>query len=453
MVIGGKSSCFFTVLPHPQPSKHGCLDPSAKTGPQRKCHTMNINPILEKTQNRSLQVSNWLICYVLPLGWLALLTGMFWIGDRSHYHKLFYATLALPTLIALVLQPSQLKTLLHQPLIKLFLLFAAYILLSVLWADTDESPLSSIKRPLYLLMLLFAAFLISIKHLGRLERMTEIAAIISVFAAGLSLAYFFYQGASGRLSGYGALYNPLLSAHVFGFFCAYWLSRWHLEEKAAPLLPLAALAITWTLLIFTGSRTPLLALSVCLLWLAICQWKPRVLLVNAAAIGLALMVKALLSFTTPIELQADSLLIRGMSYRPAIWQEALRQIQDSPWFGLGYGHPQVFRVEGLDFALADPHNIELAVLFCGGIVGLTLWMLMYGYAMTYAWQQRRQPAVPIASTLVVFGFVAGLTEGEAFFSRPKEHWFLIWIPLALLAATRLNRQQPVEKHHGPTKKA
>jgi hypothetical protein len=55
--------------------------------------------------------------------------------------------------------------------------------------------------------------------------------------------------------------------------------------------------------------------------------------------------------------------------------------------------------------------------------------------------------------LVVFGFVAGLTEGSAFFSRPKEQWFLIWIPLALLAATRLKRTLPKDEQHGPTKKA
>lgn len=395
--------------------------------------------------SRAKRVSDWLICYWLPLGWLALLTGMFWVGDRVLYHKLYYATLAAPTLIALALQPRQLSSLLRQPLIILFLLFAAYIALSAQWANSDESSLSASKRALYILMLLFAAALISLKQPGRLERVNEIAAVIAALCAGLSLAYFFYEGAVGRLSGYGALYNPLLSAHVFGFFCAYWLSRWHLEEQAAPLLPLLALAILWALLIFTGSRTPLLALSACVLWLAMCQWKPRILVVIALAIGLLVVAQSLRL--------TEDLLTRGVSYRPAIWQEALRQIQASPWFGLGYGHPQVFRVEGLDFALADPHNIELAVLFCGGVVGLTLWLLIYGYAMSYAWQQRRQPAVLIASTLVVFGFVAGLTEGEAFFSRPKEHWFLIWIPLALLASTRLNLKPPAKAEHEPTQEA
>lgn len=452
MVASGQPSDFLATLLNQQPAKYGyfCLRAETKKHWKRSLMTTTTR---KRLQARTQQASNWLICYWLPLGWLALFTGMFWIGDRAFYHKLYYATLAAPTLIALALQPGQLKPLLRQPLIILFLLFAAYMTLSAQWADSDETSLSASKRVLYILMLLFSAALITLKHPGRLERVTEIAAIIAVFCAGLSLAYFFYEGAIGRLSGYGALYNPLLSAHVFGFFCAYWLSRWYLDEKAAPLLPLAALAILWALLIFTGSRTPLLALSACILWLAICQWKPRILLVIAAAIGLALIVKVLMSIAAPAELQADDLLTRGLSYRPAIWQEALRQIQASPWFGLGYGHPQVFRVEGLDFALADPHNIELAVLFCGGVVGLTLWLLMYAYAMGYAWQQRRQPAVLIASTLVVFGFVAGLTEGNSFFSRPKEHWFLIWIPLALLAATRFNSQQPVEEHNGPTKKA
>ncbi|MBP8185289.1 MAG: O-antigen ligase family protein [Pseudomonas sp.] len=414
---------------------------------------MNRSLALTPPPSRAQQASNWLICYCLPLGWLALLTGMFWVGERSYYHKLFYATLALPTLIAIALQPSYLKRLLAQPLIKLFLLFAAYIMLSVLWAGTDETPLSSIKRPLYLFMLLSAACLISLKHPGRLERSTEIAAWLAVLSAAASLAYFFYQGGEGRLSGYRALYNPLLSAHVFGFFCAYWLSRWYLEDKATALLPLVALALLWTLLIFTGSRTPLAALSACVVWLALCRWRPRVWLLIIAALGLALAAKGLLALASDPQAQVDSLLTRGMSFRPAIWQETLRQLQDNLWFGLGYSHPQVFRVEGLDFALADPHNIELAVLFCGGIVGLTLWLLMYAYAMGYAWQQRRQPAVLIASTLVVFGFFAGLTEGNAFFSRPKEHWFLIWIPLALLAATHFNRKPPAKAEHGPTKEA
>ncbi len=382
-------------------------------------------------------MSTWLILYWLPIGWLALLSGMFWVGDRASYHKLYYLTLAAPTLIALLLEPQLLKQLLSFPLIKLFLLFSAYILISVQWSGTEETSLTMSKRPLYILMLLFAAMLITLKSPGRLERMTRLAAIFAVVCAAASLIYFFYREEGGRFSGYGALYNPLLSSHVFGFFCAYWLSCWYLGSKPTALLPLIAMAILWALLIFTGSRTPIMAMTGCLLWMAIAQWKHRLWLVIAVAIALVVASQSLL--------QSEDLMARGVSYRPAIWAEALRQIQASPWLGLGFTHPQVFWVEGLHYALADPHNIGLGVLFEGGVVGLTLWLMMYAYAMFYSWQRRGQPCVLIASTLVVYGFMAGLTEGSAFFSRPKEHWFLIWIPLALLAATRFSSRQQTEE--------
>ncbi|VVN76284.1 hypothetical protein PS723_00743 [Pseudomonas fluorescens] len=401
---------------------------------------MTTTPSLKATHWGSAQagkISTWLILYWLPIGWLALLSGMFWVGDRALYHKLYYLTLAAPTLIALLLEPQLLKQLLSSPLIKLFLLFSAYILISVQWSGTEETPLTMSKRPLYILMLLFAAMLITLRSPDRLDGMTRLAAILAVVCAAASLVYFFYCEEGGRFNGYGALYNPLLSSHVFGFFCAYWLSSWYLGSKPTALLPLIAMAILWALLIFTGSRTPIMAMFGCLLWMAIAQWKHRLWLVIAVAIALVVAVQSL-----P---QSEDLMVRGVSFRPAIWAEALRQIQASPWIGLGFTHPQVFWIEGFPYALADPHNIELGVLFEGGVIGLTLWLMMYAYAMFYAWQRRDQPCVLIASTLVVYGFMAGLTEGSAFFSRPKEHWFLIWIPLALLAATRFSARQQAEE--------
>lgn len=391
------------------------------------------------------RMADWLVAYVLPVGWLLLLTGMFWIGERPLYHKLYYATLAAPTLLVILLQPARLKSLLGQPLVALFVLFSTYILLSVLWANSGETPLGSIKRPLYIVMLMFSAVLITQQDNTRLSKTIEAAAIIAVIAAALSVIYFFYDGAKGRLSGYGALYNPLLSAHVFGFFCAYWLCRWHQNANPTAPLALCALASLWLLLALTGSRTPLVALGACVLWLALLQWKNRlwVLLVLAGAVVLFLQQV----------MDASDILVRGASYRPAIWLEALRQLEVSPWFGMGYTHPHIFRVEGLDYALNDTHNIELSVLFVGGIIGLAVWLLMYAYAITYAWLHRKHLEVQIASTLLVFGLTAGLFEGSAFFSRPKEHWFLIWIPLALLAATRISLGRQTAEQHETTEKA
>lgn len=69
--------------------------------------------------------------WILPLGWLALLTGMFWVGDRSDYHRLFYILLAAPTLLYVILQPRLLRPLTGSPLFIAFLAFSSYMMLSL----------------------------------------------------------------------------------------------------------------------------------------------------------------------------------------------------------------------------------------------------------------------------------------------------------------------------------
>jgi O-antigen ligase len=387
------------------------------------------------------RVSDWLIRYCLPIGWLALLTGMFWIGDRSRYHKLYYAFLFFPTILALGFYPYRLKRLLSCPLILLFIAFAAYTMASISWSGSGENPLSI--HSLYILCLLLAAALMEIEVPLRLEKATAAAALIAALSAALSVAYFLHSADGSRLPGYGALYNPLLSAHVFGAFCAYWLARWWLDQDAWVAVPIVAILILWGAIAFTGSRTPLVALFACLVWLAMLSWKRRFFAVVILAIALILLAQ--------LYFQIDGLIGRGMSYRPAIWAEALNQIKERPLFGHGYTHPMVFHVDGLgDTCCADPHNLELAVFYSGGIVGLLLWLSMYAFAFVFSWRNRADPAVLLASTLVVFGFVSGLTEGNAFFARPKEHWFLLWIPFALFVAAWFGNRRQMESGNGPT---
>ncbi|MNW70353.1 hypothetical protein D3C74_496260 [compost metagenome] len=49
---------------------------------------------------------------------------------------------------------------------------------------------------------------------------------------------------------------------------------------------------------------------------------------------------------------------RGVSFRPAIWMESLRQISEHPWLGHGFDSPMTVIIPGLGRTLADPHNIE-----------------------------------------------------------------------------------------------
>lgn len=376
-------------------------------------------------QPMRLRTSLWLSKNLLPIGWIALLTGMFWIGDRGLYHKLYYACLALPCFLALILNPSALKQLLRNPLTLAFILFSVYTLLSLFWSDTDNPPSSLSKRPLYVLLLLFGTALIAMRAHPRLLIATKLSAVVATLSAGLSLIYFFSNASPERFSGYGALYNPLLSAHVYGFFTALWMALWFLQRNPWTPLALISLGLLGILIFLTGSRTPIVALSAALLWLVLACWNRRSLISLGAG--------GLLTFAALL-VAPPSLTERGLSLRPEIWGGAWQQILDKPWLGHGYDSAMAIWVDGVDYAFADPHNIELAILYYGGAIGLLLWSALYLTAFMVAWSRRRQPLALIGSTLLVFGMTAGLTEGGAFLSRPKEHWFLIWIPLALLVA-------------------
>ncbi|MNR36360.1 hypothetical protein D3C85_1542700 [compost metagenome] len=90
---------------------------------------------------------------------------------------------------------------------------------------------------------------------------------------------------------------------------------------------------------------------------------------------------------------------------------------------------------------ADPHNVELAVALEIGGIGLLLWIGLYVAALIPCIRQRAAPEFSMASALLIYGLAAGMTEGSSFVSRPNESWFLIWIPLALIASLNINKRQ------------
>jgi O-antigen ligase len=235
--------------------------------------------------------------------------------------------------------------------------------------------------------------------------------------------------------GTGALSNPLLTSHVFGFFCIYWITSWMIANERKPWLALLLALPLAGALLATGSRTPLMALTLTCLWM----------LLMAGKRALAVLVAIALACGALAFLQPDIWLERGASFRPQLWSEALRQAGEQLWMGKGYGSSFVFKVEGLNFDLLDPHNVALAVLLELGLIGLTLWLIMFGLALFRCLQLRHEPQFQLASALIVYGLCAGMAEGSNFLSRPNENWFIVWIPVALFAALSLAKRQSAVK--------
>ncbi len=379
-----------------------------------------------------LRISNFISSYWLVAGYLVLLSGLFWSANGSQYTKLFYALLAAPALIALLLSPKVFMQLLKEPITLAYLAFATWLLLSLSWTQADTSLSGLAKRPLYVFMIFAACTLIACKDQRLLLSVLRVGALLAVGAAVINLCiYANAYPSEQRLIGTGALSNPLLTSHVLGFFCTYWLAAWLAQSERRDWLPILCTTPLLVALLATGSRTPLLALTLTSLWML--AMTPRR---GAYLIG-ALIALAIATFVAMPEIFLE----RGLSFRPQLWADAVSQAAAKPWFGYGYDSKFIFDIPEIGRLLSDPHNVELAVLLELGAIGLILWLVMYGAALFRCLQQRRHAGFQIASALLVYGIAAGLTEGSSYLSRPNESWFLIWIPLSLVAALSIQQRQ------------
>ncbi|VVN09957.1 hypothetical protein PS645_03737 [Pseudomonas fluorescens] len=384
---------------------------------------------LNSTSNR---VFDFIALWILPLGYLLLLCALFFLPERSLHHKLYYGLFSIPALIAIVLRPRAFKELLCEPMFIAMLVFVIWAMVSLAWGPGEKPFGAQLKPPLHTLMLFAGCYLLVRYRSEIIQPLLFSAAIVGLIATCYNLFMFSRIYEPGmRLIGAGAFDNPLLSSHLYGFFCAYWLSVSMMCKRPHLLwLSVPAVAVMFTAVIATGSRTPLVALTLAALWLGFICWNRR---------SIALLVILLAGGGAMTAYFSDMIIARGDSYRFDIWRIVLQKVAEHPWIGHGYGAE--FSVDpGVGYLLSEPHSFALGVLYYVGIFGFLPWLFFQGWGLFSSWRHRVQPLLIIASTWLVFGIGAGLTEGGGIISRPKEHWFLLWIPLALIAALVINQR-------------
>lgn len=384
-----------------------------------------------KTQAVRTFIESWGITASLFL----MLTSLMWLPERGTFPKINYLAMLCALLLA-YFHPRHLAELPKNPLFQLILLFTAYFALSCVWTSSDTSAVVLIKRQLQILLFVSFIFISGRVRFISLSQTVGAAMVFSIIMAVYEITMFYLTGGQGRLASQGALSNPLLISHIYGFFAALWLAylmtAQSIKEKILGFLPLLPLVL---LLLLTGSRTPLVALSACFLWL--------VLLARSRRLWLALFIAVLLA-SVILLLMPHLITERGVSYRPQIWMSAIAQSWEAIWFGHGLGSNLNIKIPEIEYAFSTPHNITLHVLYLGGVIGVLLWINMYISSSWSAWRYRTDRCVAMASTTVIYGLMAGMTEGGTFFSRPNEHWFLIWIPLALSLAA-IDRKNQIQR--------
>lgn len=381
---------------------------------------------------RALMLSNRipsiLTRYLLPIGLVALLAGLPFFPDKSLYHRFFYLFICIPALLLLILRPTQTAPLLREPIFLALLAFITWTWLSIGWSTTDEDRKSLFKWPLYLLLFSYAMFQYQQYQPSHIFKVLQVSGLLVLLATLYALFKTIPHLTPGyRMIGTGALSNPLLSSHLFGFFAVYWIvCATHSTKHRSMLLNAIAALVMLFAVAATGSRTPFVALALVAVWMsALRPNKTMLVLLSSATLAAAGIL---------IALAPANFIERGASYRPEIWHKAITLIEQSPWIGHGYSSPLAIRVDALNTTFSEPHSFALGVLYDLGLVGLVFWLAMQFLTLKEGWTHRQDWRFVLVSALMVYGIGAGLTEGGGILSRPKEHWFLIWIPLALMIA-------------------
>ncbi|WP_313451202.1 O-antigen ligase family protein [Pseudomonas rhodesiae] len=372
------------------------------------------------------RVFDFLVLWILPIGLLLLLSSLFFVTNRNVLHKFYYGLFSAPTLLLLCLRPREIKELLREPLVIAFLVFCAWALTSLLWSPEQHPDTDLFKRPLHTFMLFAGCGLLLHYRNELFKPIFFSAAVIALVVCLFNLVAFIkgFEPGMRMIGGRGALDNPLLSSHVFGFFCVYWLyvcvttQRLHVLWFSVP-----AMAIMTAAVLATGSRTPLVALTLTILWITFVSRNRRSALLIAGlvvgAAGLLLIYPELITS-------------RGSSFRFELWSMSLQHIAEHPWIGHSYDS-ELYLTLADGNELREPHSFALGVLYYVGIIGFIPWIFMLAWGLFKGFKQRAQPLFILASSLLMYGIGAGLTEGGGILSRPKEHWFLLWIPLAIIA--------------------
>lgn len=385
---------------------------------------------------RYLKTSNSVISnYVLLLGLFFFLTGILFLKSISAYHTQIYLFLIVPTLLLVLSNRHQFMPILTSRAFQILLVLLVYAMFSLLWNDPTVNDFKHIKRLIIIVLFVLALIAIGKDNPDKIINLLIIAAGLYSIAAYYSI-YDDYlinnMPISERIIGIGNLSNPLLSSHIYGIFTAFLLSYFFAVKrnwkKDIGLILIFSGLLSFVFL--THTRTPLVGLGMVFLFML---WMHR----SKFTLYFFLVICTLAAIY--FSLNYDLLIQRGLSYRPEIWSITLEKIAHNPIFGSGLGSDIAIYIEELQITFTDTHNIHLGLTYQLGIFGLLLWIGFLVSLFVIYTKNKTSLIAQIGIVLLVYGMSAGLTEGSNFFSRPKEVWFLTWLPIALLLTAEFNR--------------
>lgn len=339
-------------------------------------------------------------------------------------HRRLYYILVLPAVLMLWRELANFYR--GNALCGLLLLYAAYMMASLLWTE-DFQPQAALEAVGYTLSVLTFCFIsgyLWVEKASLMDRLAHRATWLAAAAALVSIVAWYIANPFplSRLEPLGVMHHQNKAASAYGVFLVLSMHYVFTERGRENRLAYYSLAaILLSLVVFTQSRTALAGVSVGLLILL----GYRALAI--AGVGVAA-VWALMSANS--QLWAHR--VGDYSFRPGIWEQVLENMQGHWWLGHGYlTNP---RVNAYDQVFNHAHNSYLATLRDGGLVGLALLTAILAVALHWAWGLYRQRGERIYLALLLYGMTSVAMDYDRLLVHPKEIWLFFWLPVALIMA-------------------
>lgn len=364
--------------------------------------------------------------FLLLFAYGVFMCGYFVVQDYSDHYRLF-AKYVFP--LGLFVFVGGMKGLWRQPLFQILIAYLGYLLLSAFWSDPLDWYRLGQKFTISVYLLSFIAITCYLVQWNSAlyQRVLQLCVLIAGVAALTSLILFYRQHAfpGERLEGTGSLTNINEFSNVYGIFALLAMGfALQTQRVAHKMLFMATIGIFLSIAWFGQSRTAFVSMIITLVALTILTLPENKGWYTAL---LAVLVGALvLLFPDPVE-QA---LHRGQGLRPQIWAGIWEQARSVPI--AGHGLISEVSVKAGRHSFATAHNAYLQVFWHGGAIGLSLFLLMLGWAFRNAWSQGRQRGEFSVFCMLLFTACAMMTGVDTLIERPRDQWMLFWFPLALL---------------------
>ena len=401
--------------------------------------------------------------YFLAISYTVFMLGFFIFPSSRFHSNFFYVAIAFPFLILILMKKINLKLFFSNRIFLLSTIFLVYMFFTLFWANNYEmSDFFKYGRRVFYILIFIAVTIYLFQTYPNLFQ--KLLMLLCWTAAIVALGYFWVYYRRHilwvmRLHGYGQLNNPVLASSTYGFII---IASVHLlfqqHDIKMKFFYMGISLVFFIYMLLTKSRGPLLALFVTMIvWLIIVWMVPRqninirqniknmkwVILPLIAAAGLVWLMNPefIKSFSS-----------RGFSYRFEIWQKILAQITESPWFGHGL-NAKAQTIMSDRKMIIHPHSIYLSTTFYGGIVGLLLLVAMLGFAVWTGFVQVRRPQKFLVISLLLFGALCMVTDGNTLINHPRPFWIFFWFPIAVAAAFELPENPLSDKKSGATQGA